>query len=129
PQGMLSSNLISRVVKRTVLVWLSLLLGLGSLMPIAAAALADSCCPTTKAHACCRRHHAGEGPAFTTNPCMQSCACAGMTQGSAQSAGVRPLAGGPPAWAHVAPVVPAQVQASSTSLPHNLRQRPPPART
>src|SRR5689334_22827819 len=111
---MLGSNLISRVAKRTVLVWLSLLLGLGSLMPLAAAALGDSlsCCPTTKAHACCRRHRAGDGPAITANPCMQGCACAGMSQNGAQSTGVRPVAGGPPAWAHVAPVVPAQVQAS-----------------
>jgi hypothetical protein len=125
---MLDSKLIRAVVKRTVLVWLTLLLSLSSLMPLAAAAFADSCCPSNKAHACCRCHHAGEGPAITPNSCMQGCVCAGFAQQSAQATGIRPLAG-PPAMAHIAPLVAIEFQASSASLHHNLRQRPPPTRT
>jgi len=127
---MLGTSFITRAGRLAGVVCLALLLGLGSLVPLAAAALsgsASSCCCGKNAHACCRRHHSGNGPAIDATSCMNGCGCAAFSQGSGVAGAVRPVACQGTFPASAAAVSPVECPASSVLLPHGLRQRPPPS--
>src|SRR5947209_8533600 len=73
-------------------VCLAVFLSFASVAPVALAAIASGdCCPTAKAHACCRKHHKPGGEtAITPAPCGTECCRAAMAQRNGAIGAARP---------------------------------------